>query len=676
MASSVRIAVEGCCHGELDNIYKAVEFIRDSRGVHIDMLICCGDFQVRVLQVATAQGACLCCAWVGLATARLLCAWLFAQSVRTEEDMECLACPPKYRAMHDFYKCVRTLPACDGLSRRSRPVASRLLLLLLLCRVCARYYTGEAVAPVLTLFIGGNHEASNYLRELHYGGWVAPNIYYMGSSGVVRFGGLRLGGVSGIFKAYDFNKPYHERPPYSESALKSVFHVRRHDFDRLGMLTPRMDVFLSHDWPQGVARYGNLNALFRAKKHLREEVLDDSLGCPPAAAVLHRLQPRFWFSAHLHVKYAALVRHAPALPGRAAAGGGGVVPLPRATAAVPARGPVSLPVRDECSIDIDDAPPAATVAAVRDECSIDIDDDGSDVLQLIPTVADAPSAVVAGVSACATAAATTSTSAAPSLATVVSAAAPAPAPAPSAASAPAPASATAPASAPASASASASAPASATATAPATAPAPTPLAPVSSAAGAAEGAVPATSQPEAYCPLTPLALPPLPPPVPHPDGRVTRFLALDKCLPHRQFLQVIDVPVDAGSAGVGTRQLCYDAEWLAIVRRTHGAMASGRSCGDMPPPSPSEVDDVNALLAARCEPLRGAAGEPCGLYAMPLTFAATVEAFDPRRPRGRPTPPVQRGNPQTDALLALLALQHVITVPFAPPSASATDPPS
>jgi len=43
-----------------------------------------------------------------------------------------------------------------------------------------RYYSGEKTAPVLTIFIGGNHEASNYLQELPYGGWVAPNIYYLG----------------------------------------------------------------------------------------------------------------------------------------------------------------------------------------------------------------------------------------------------------------------------------------------------------------------------------------------------------------------------------------------------------------------------------------------------------------------------------------------------------------
>lgn len=57
-----------------------------------------------------------------------------------------------------------------------------------------RYYSGESRAPVLTLFIGGNHEASNYLQELPYGGWVAPNIYYLGRAGVVKFGDLRIGG--------------------------------------------------------------------------------------------------------------------------------------------------------------------------------------------------------------------------------------------------------------------------------------------------------------------------------------------------------------------------------------------------------------------------------------------------------------------------------------------------
>lgn len=36
-------------------------------------------------------------------------------------------------------------------------------------------------------------------QELHYGGWVAPKIYFMGFGGVVRVGGVRIAGMTGIW---------------------------------------------------------------------------------------------------------------------------------------------------------------------------------------------------------------------------------------------------------------------------------------------------------------------------------------------------------------------------------------------------------------------------------------------------------------------------------------------
>lgn len=51
------------------------------------------------------------------------------------------------------------------------------------------YQNGVKVAPVLTVFIGGNHEASNILQSYYYGGYVAPNIYFLGFAGVINYKG-------------------------------------------------------------------------------------------------------------------------------------------------------------------------------------------------------------------------------------------------------------------------------------------------------------------------------------------------------------------------------------------------------------------------------------------------------------------------------------------------------
>jgi len=42
----MKIAVEGCCHGELDKIYDTLEYIERQDGIKVDLLLICGDFQV------------------------------------------------------------------------------------------------------------------------------------------------------------------------------------------------------------------------------------------------------------------------------------------------------------------------------------------------------------------------------------------------------------------------------------------------------------------------------------------------------------------------------------------------------------------------------------------------------------------------------------------------------
>jgi lariat debranching enzyme len=167
------------------------------------------------------------------------------------------------------------------------------------------YYSGTTKAPYLTIFVGGNHEASSHLWELFYGGWVAPNIYYMGAANVIRLGGVRIAGMSGIWKGYNFNKPHYERLPYSSDDVKSIYHVREIDTRKLLQLRTQVDVCISHDWPRAIEKDGDQQALFRMKPDFEQESQDGSLGNQAALYVMDRLRPPYWFSAHMHCKFAA-----------------------------------------------------------------------------------------------------------------------------------------------------------------------------------------------------------------------------------------------------------------------------------------------------------------------------------------------------------------------------------
>jgi lariat debranching enzyme len=171
------------------------------------------------------------------------------------------------------------------------------------------YYSGERTAPVLTLVIGGNHEASNYFFELYHGGWLAPNIYYLGAAGVVRYGPWRIAGLSGIYKSGDYRRPHYERVPYDSHGIRSVYHVREYDVEKLLQVTGQVDVCLSHDWPMWVELFGDYTALYKTRPHFLDSAKAASLGSLPALQVLGRLRPRYWFSGHMHVRFGATVEH-------------------------------------------------------------------------------------------------------------------------------------------------------------------------------------------------------------------------------------------------------------------------------------------------------------------------------------------------------------------------------
>lgn len=349
------------------------------------------------------------------------------------------------------------------------------------------YYAGRRKAPYLTIFVAGNHEASSHLGELHYGGWVAPNIYYMGAANVLRLGPIRIMGMSGIWKGFDFRKPHFERLPYNESDKKSFYHVREIDVRKLLQIRTQVDVGISHDWPRAVEKHGRKEVLFKMKPDFERESNDGTLGNPAAANVMDRLRPRYWFSAHLHCKFTAIKDYSSEPAVQAEQSNTRQVSTPQEPAPAPA---ASNP--DEIDLGFEDEPTDAAgpapAALNPDEIDLDLDEDGS-TPQQPPT--------------------TTTTAGTEALRLQLPAAFSKPPPRPK------------------------------------------------------------YVQPGQ----------PVPPTI---TNTVTRFLALDKCLPGRRFLQLTTIPCPLQDPITRPLSLEYDPEFLSILRAFHPSLTFGSRTAQVP----------------------------------------------------------------------------------------------
>ncbi|KAK0659966.1 Lariat debranching enzyme [Lasiodiplodia hormozganensis] len=437
------------------------------------------------------------------------------QAVRNAYDLNCMSVPKKYREIGDFHE----------------------------------YYSGQRKAPYLTIFIAGNHEASNHLSELFYGGWAAPNIYYMGAANVVRLGPLRIAGLSGIWKGYNYKKPHHERLPYSFNDTKSAYHVREFDTRKLLQVRTQVDIGLSHDWPRGVEWMGNHKWLFKKKNGFEEDAKTGQLGSVAAKYALDRLRPSHWFSAHLHVKYPAIIEHK------------------------------SDAANDVPAIKSNEPEVEAGPQKNEDEIDLDMDDDAESK----PLDNNAP----------------------------------------------------------------------AQANADETGPAANTAAEVSEDLRAQ---LPASfaARPEPSKPAT----------LPFPEeikNKTTKFLALDKCLPNRDFLQVLEIePISTQSSDATYQRplhLEYDKEWLAITR----VFAQDLVVGDPNVPVPPDQGEAHyrPLIEQEEAWVEENIVKP-GKMTIPEEFAITAPVYDAAFGPHVEGQPMEYTNPHTKAFCEMLQ----IPIPF------------
>ena len=192
------------------------------------------------------------------------------ESMRTENDLTFLSCPEKYREMGDFHK----------------------------------YFTLKSKAPYLTIFIGGNHEASNFLEQNYYGGWVAQNIYYLGRSGVINVKGIRIGGFSGIFNKYDYFRGNYEKNERDiRGDKKSIFHLREFEVCKMSHVKNKIDIFMTHDWPTNIISDEDKPGIIKLFSHNKDDIENGLIGSFPGEFILKHLKPIYFICGHMHFYY-------------------------------------------------------------------------------------------------------------------------------------------------------------------------------------------------------------------------------------------------------------------------------------------------------------------------------------------------------------------------------------
>jgi len=361
----------------------------------------------------------------------------------------------------------------------------------------------------------------------YHGGWLAPNIFFLGFSGCVEVNGLRIAGSSGIFNSRDYSLGHFERLPFDSSQLRSIYHTRQYDVLKLSLLAPP-HVFLSHDWPQGIEHHGDLNALLRCKSFFKSDIQKGQLGSPPMMELLRRLRPTWWFSAHLHVKYKALYEHR----NESETGPSTAMTQDRDFNEANDRNP------DEILIGSDTDEVDGLLSQNPDEIAIDDEFEES--------------------------------------------------------------------------------------------------AKKDDRDGAAE------SQPRTL----------------HQHHLIvaqTQFLALDKCLPRRQFLEVVDMP-DLDQASTSEPQLCFNKRWLAISRALHPFLSTSKYA--TPPPS---FDTARQLVEQELAWVEQNVKE-LDIRTM-QTFWATAPNPLPEQGKGRKQQPPWYTNPQTEAFCQLLQIPNKVNAP-------------
>lgn len=186
------------------------------------------------------------------------------QCNRNAADLATMAAPAKYRTLGDF----------------------------------ADFHDGRSNFPWPVYFIGGNHEPYGWLEQMPDGGDITTNCRYLGRTGSISLHGLKVVGLSGIYREDRYRVERPSRSEFRSRSNKDYTYFNERDFER-ALAFESADVLMLHDWPSEIvaevdraafdAEFGSENVPF--------------LGNPIARELIELLEPQLVICGHMHRPY-------------------------------------------------------------------------------------------------------------------------------------------------------------------------------------------------------------------------------------------------------------------------------------------------------------------------------------------------------------------------------------
>ena len=160
------------------------------------------------------------------------------------------------------------------------------------------FYTNKAKFPYPLYFIGGNHESYGFLDRFTQGKEIATNFNYIGRVNQIELAGLKIVGVSGIYKPELFEK---QRPSFSDIhsySNKDYIGFNQSEISQ-AMDCENADILLLHDWATGIISPEALELFKQRYSNVRYH----EIGNEYARLLIESLEPKLVLCGHLHFAY-------------------------------------------------------------------------------------------------------------------------------------------------------------------------------------------------------------------------------------------------------------------------------------------------------------------------------------------------------------------------------------